>query len=122
MRDHGLTSAKEIAGYAPFDPLTREQAAKMFTQFAKALHFSALSGSVSCSFSDLAKADATLKASIQEACSLGLMQGNKGAFEPKAGMTKAQFITMLIRLTEGKRLDEHVNPWRANYFLKARKL
>lgn len=122
MRDYGLTNAKEIAGYAPFDPLTREQAAKMFAQFAKALQFSAISGSASCSFTDLAKADATLKASIQEACALGLMQGNKWAFEPKIGMTKAQFITMLIRLAEGKRLDEAVNPWRANYFLKAREL
>ncbi len=83
MRDHGLTSAKEIAGYAPFETLTREQAAKMFAQFAKALNFSALSGAVSCNFSDLAKADTSLKTSIQEACALGLMQGNKGAFEPK---------------------------------------
>ncbi len=122
MRDHGLTNAKDIASYAPFETLTREQAAKMFAQFAKALNFSALSGAVSCNFSDLAKADISLKTSIQEACALGLMQGNKGAFEPKIWLTKAQFTTMLIRLAEGKRLDENVNPRRANYFLKAKEL
>lgn len=122
MRDHWLTNAKDITNYAPFDPLTREQAAKMFTQFAKALNFSSLSGTISCNFRDLAKADASLKASIQEACALGLMQGNNGTFDPTTKLIKSQFITMLIRLSEGKHLDENVNPWRANYFLKAREL
>lgn len=43
MRDHGLTSANDISKYQPFSVLTREQAAKMFVQFAKALNFTALS-------------------------------------------------------------------------------
>jgi hypothetical protein len=37
-------------------------------------------------------------------------------------MTKSQFVTMLIRLYEGKRLDETTNPWWANYFIKAGEL
>ena len=120
MRENWLTNAKDTTSYNPFDYLTREQAAKMFSQFAKALNYEALTWEdISCEFSDLKEADPNLKTSIQEVCNLWLMQGNNGIFWPKTTITKSQFITMLIRLYEGKRLDESGNPWRANYFLKA---
>jgi len=120
MRENWLTNAKDTTTYNPFDYLTREQAAKMFSQFAKALNYEALTWEdISCEFSDLKEADPNLKTSIQEVCNLWLMQGNNGIFWPKTTITKSQFITMLIRLYEGKRLDESGNPWRANYFLKA---
>jgi hypothetical protein len=103
--------------------LTREQAAKMFAQFAKALWYSALSWEAnSCEFSDLKDADPTLKNSIQEVCNLWLMQGSNWKFSPKTTITKYQFITMLIRLYEWKRLDESWNPRWAQYFLKAGEL
>ena len=35
-------------------------------------------------------------------------------------MTKAQFIVALIRLLEGKQLDERTDPWWKNYFELAR--
>ena len=47
------------------------------------------------------------------------MQWSNWKFSPNAIMTKSQFVTMLIRLSEGKRLDETTNPWWANYFIKA---
>gem|GEM_PF-1031328 len=34
------------------------------------------------------------------------MQGNNSVFGPQLPLTKAQFITMLIRLSENKKLDE----------------
>lgn len=34
-------------------------------------------------------------------------------------MNKAQFITAMVRMFEGKRLDETANPRRTNYFQKA---
>lgn len=37
-------------------------------------------------------------------------------------MAKSEFITLLIRLAEGKKLDENQNPWWKNYFIKARDL
>ncbi len=123
MYDHKLTSASTISNYQPFSVLTREQAAKMFAQFAKALNYKQLSGSVSsCSFKDLNKSDINLRTSINEVCNLGLMQGNNGNFDPQIPMTKAQFITMIIRLSEGKRLDESGHPRRTAYFQKAREI
>ncbi|MDO4714182.1 MAG: hypothetical protein Q4B28_06150 [bacterium] len=71
MRENGLTNASAISSYAPFDALTREQAAKMFVQFAKLENFKALSGSTnSCNFSDLKYADPALKSSIEQVCQL----------------------------------------------------
>ncbi len=123
MHDHGMTSAKEIAAYQPFAPLTREQSAKMFAQFAKTLAFSPISGAkAQCQFKDLQQGDSSLRSSIAEVCQLGLMQGDGGVFSPKTELTKAQFITMLIRLSEGKRLNENENPRWIQYFLKAKEL
>ncbi len=123
MRDNGLTTAKDINSYMPFEYLTREQAAKMFLQFAKALGYTTpLEENPSCDFTDLKDADPNLVNSIKEVCQLWLMQWANWKFSPNAVMTKSQFITMLIRLYEGKRLDETTNPWWANYFIKAGEL
>ena len=123
MRDNGLTTAKDINSYMPFEYLTREQAAKMFLQFAKALGYTTpLEENPSCDFTDLKDADPNLVNSIKEVCQLWLMQWANWKFSPNAVMTKSQFVTMLIRLYEGKRLDETTNPWWANYFIKAGEL
>jgi hypothetical protein len=39
MNENGLTNSQDISSYAPFDNLTREQAAKMFAKFAKSLNY-----------------------------------------------------------------------------------
>ena len=123
MYDQKMTSSREISTYQPFAQLTREQAAKMFTQFAKALNISALTGgALPCKFRDLNQADSSLKSSIEEACKLGIMQGNNGYFSPQTILKKSEFITMLIRLSEGKRLNENGNPRWKDYFLKAKEL
>lgn len=44
------------------------------------------------------------------------MQGSNGSFSPKTTISKAQFIAAMIRLFEGKRLDETKNPRRTQYF------
>lgn len=123
MREYGLTNASDISTYLPFENLTREQAAKMLVQFAKIEGFAGLgSGNLSCNFSDLKTAENSLVSSIQEVCKLGLMQGSNGSFLPKQTLMKSEFITLLIRLSEGKKLDENQTPWWRNYFIKARDL
>lgn len=123
MKDAWLTSASDISTYNPFEYLTREQAAKMLVQFAKIENFKALSGAaLNCNFKDVNYANGGLATSIQQACQLGLMQGNNGLFSPGQTLAKSEFITLLIRLSEGKKLDENQNPWWKNYFIKAREL
>ena len=123
MKDAWLTSASDISTYNPFEYLTREQAAKMLVQFAKIENFKALSGAaLNCNFKDVNYANGGLATSIQQACQLGLMQGNNWLFSPGQTLAKSEFITLLIRLAEGKKLDENQNPWWKNYFIKAREL
>ena len=123
MRDHWLTAAKDTTSYSPFEFLTREQAAKMFLQFAKALNYTTpLEENPSCNFTDLKNANPDLISSIQWVCGLWLMQWSNWKFSPNTVMTKSQFVAMLIRLYEWKRLDENTNPWWANYFIKAGEL
>lgn len=38
---------------------------------------------------------------------------------PKATIKKAEFVTAMIRMFEGKKLDETGTPRRKNYFQKA---
>lgn len=123
MRDNWLTSAKDTTSYFPFQYLTREQAAKMFLQFAKALDYNTpLDENPSCDFTDLKEANPDLVSSIQGVCKLWIMQWGNWIFAPNAVMTKSQFVAMLVRLYEWKRLDETTNPWWANYFIKAGEL
>ncbi len=123
MRDNWLTSAKDSTAYLPFQYLTREQAAKMFFQFAHALDYTTpLEENPSCDFTDLKEANPDLVSSIQGVCKLWIMQWGNWIFAPNAVMTKSQFVAMLIRLYEWKRLEETTNPWWANYFIKAGEL
>ena len=123
MKEAWLTSASDINTYNPFEYLTREQAAKMLVQFAKIENFKSLSGTtLNCNFKDVNYANGGLATSIQQACQMGLMQGNNGLFSPGQTLAKSEFITLLIRLAEGKKLDESQNPWWKNYFIKAREL
>ena len=95
----------------------------MLVQFAKIENFKALSGAaLNCNFKDVNYANGGLATSIQQACQIGLMQGNNGLFSPGQTLAKSEFITLLIRLAEGKKLDENQNPWWKNYFIKAREL
>jgi hypothetical protein len=55
----------------PFQYLTREQAAKMFFQFAHALDYTtSLEENPSCDFTDLKEANPDLVSSIQGVCKL----------------------------------------------------
>ena len=123
MKEAWLTNASDINTYNPFEYLTREQTAKMLVQFAKIENFKSLSGAaLNCNFKDVNYANGGLATSIQQACQMGLMQGNNGLFSPGQTLAKSEFITLLIRLAEGKKLDESQNPWWKNYFIKAREL
>jgi len=122
MNDNGLTSFKTIPTYMPFELLNREQAAKILTMFAEVFKLKSINSSLNCVFQDIATADTSLISSIEQACQLGILQGSNGRFSPKTNMNKSEFIAAIIRLFEGKKLDETGNPRRKNYFEKAQEL
>ena len=123
MNDNGLTNFNTISTYKPFEVLLREQSAKIFDIFAKVFKFSQdkLTTTVpsECKFNDLSKTDAGLITNIQNVCEMGALAGGNGSFNPKGTLTKGQFITALIRLLEGKKLNESTNPRRTSYYQTA---
>lgn len=123
MNDNGLTNFSTITDYKPFEVLLREQAAKIFDIFAAKFNFSQekLSENIptECKFSDINKADPTLVTNIQNVCIMDILKGGNQIFDPKAQLTKWQFITALIRLVEGKKLDESKNPRWTDYYQTA---
>jgi hypothetical protein len=56
---------------------------------------------------------------IINVCSKSLMRGDgSGNFYPDQEITKAQFVTAIVRLIDGKQ-DETTTPWWENYYKKA---
>lgn len=70
-----MTRFTDESSFQPLQALTREQAAKFFAEFAKKELQKQPDLNMSCSFSDSAKIDPTLQASVIESCQLGLFQG-----------------------------------------------
>ncbi len=122
MNDNGLTNFQTIPEYMPFDILNREQAAKILGKFAKIFGLENNTKSFNCMFQDIQSADPSLITSIEESCQLGIMQWSQGKFFPKNNMNKSEFIAAIIRLFEGKKLDETTNPRWKGYFEKAQEL
>jgi len=116
MNDNGLTSYNNVTSYQPFEVLNREQAAKILVEFAKVFNFWSITTTSSCDFSDLSQSDTSLTTYIQQVCQLGIMQGSNWIFSPKTTISKAQFISAMIRLFEGKKLDETKSPRWTQYF------
>ncbi len=123
MNDKGLTSYSTITEYKPFEVLLREQSAKILDIFAKVFSFSqdklTTTLPTNCQFKDISKADWSLITHIENICKMEILQGGNQIFDPKGTLTKGQFITALIRLVEGKKLDETSNPRWTNYYQSA---
>lgn len=125
MNDNSLTNFKTIAEYRPFEILNREQAAKIISLFANIFSFGSTYSwalPAECIFKDISDADGSLMTYIEKACSMNIMKGSNSYFSPKWTINKSQFIAAIIRLFEGKTLDESTTPRWKNYFEKAQEI
>lgn len=125
MNDNSLTSYKTIQEYLPFEILTREQSAKILYTFAQVFNFTTnpnIALPAECIFTDISTADASLLTYIENACKSNIMKGKNNKFLPRNTINKAEFITAMIRMFEGKKLDETNTPRWKNYFEKANEM
>lgn len=125
MNDNGLTNFKTIQEYKPFEILNREQTAKILYNFWEVFKFMQTGHNTStetCIFKDIANIDASLVTYVEQACEIGMMNGSNGYFNPKWTINKSEFIAAVIRLFEGKKLDETTSPRWTNYFNKAQEI
>jgi hypothetical protein len=74
MYSNGLTSKSTLADYLPNNTMTREEASKFFSVFAKTIYDKSENSTAACSFYDIKRADPTLTSSITSACKLGIFK------------------------------------------------
>ena len=118
MHENGLTQYDNVSAYNAMGTLTRDQGSKFFTQYATTNLCLEADTSKTCTFSDLGQADPTLAQYVTSSCQLGIFQGSNGMFYPTASLTKAQFVTALVRSVSGMK-DENVTPRWKNYHAEA---
>ncbi len=118
MYDNGLTKFNTVESFSAAWNLTREQAAKFFTNFGVAAidNFQWFNHDNDCNFSDIGAADPTLAGSIQSACNLGIFKWSQWYFYPQQYLTQWQAIAVALRLMIGIQNEDRDDPWHTPYF------
>ena len=116
MYDNGITRYDSVENYRPFDSITRQEAAKIFTLFRNTIiQGTPDSAGANCVFTDMDLADPTLVSYITDACKLQILKWSNGLFNPLAILTKPQAVAILVRMLEWNQ-DETTNPrWQWYY-------
>jgi hypothetical protein len=90
----------------------------MLDKFAIATNMTEIRNFWTCEFSDVA-ADSEFKDAITRVCQYWIMAWAWDKFSPNQIVTKAEFVSMLIRLFDGKTLEENTNPRWLPYYKRA---
>ena len=109
LRSYEMTMFDSVDGFAPKRNLSREEAAKIFSNFAINVLCRKPDKNLSIHYSDVENADPTLKPYITLAYQLGVMKGSgmgDGTFRPFDAITKAEVNAVLIRMILKSYLDE----------------
>ena len=125
MHQEWLTIHSTAQAYKLDGNLRRDEAAKLFVKFLSLQTGTKLENGFivpeSCEFQDLDKARSDLKDSIKSACFQWIILWKNGKFSPDQTLTKAQGITILMRILEGKQSEPNPKEWWLNYYKLARK-
>jgi len=119
MYNSWLTMYNTIDNFLPNNTMTREEASKFFSVFAKIIFNKTEDTANTCSFRDINNADSTLKDSINSACRLGIFKWYNRYFSPFDKLTNAQAITVLMRIMVGQ-MEEPTTTFYTNYVAKAK--
>ena len=118
MYDMWMTSYNTTEAFMPYQTITRAQVAKMLDKFAIATNLTEIRNFGTCEFSDVASWS-EYKDAITRVCQYWIMAWSNDKFSPDKTVSKAEFVAMLIRLFDGKTLDETLNPWWTAYYKRA---
>ena len=121
LRSYEMTMFDNVDGFDPYRNLLREEAAKIFSNFAINVLCRKPDTNLSVKYSDVENANPTLKPYITLAYQLGVMKGSgmgDGKFRPKEYISKAEVNAVLIRMILKAYLDENKSEnkvWYAEY-------
>ena len=110
LRSYEMTMFDSVDGFAPKRNLSREEAAKIFSNFAINVLCRKPDTNLSVKYSDVENANPTLKPYITLAYQLGVMKGSgmgDGEFRPFDAISKAEVNAVLIRMILKSYLDEN---------------
>ena len=110
LRSYEMTMFDSVEGFAPKRNLSREEAAKIFSNFAINVLCRKPDTNLSVNYSDVGNANPTLKPYITLAYQLGVMKGSgmgDGKFRPFDAISKAEVNAVLIRMILKSYLDEN---------------
>ena len=109
LRSYEMTMFDSVEGFDPYRNLSREEAAKIFSNFAMHVLCRKPDINLSVNYSDVENANPTLKPYITLAYQLGVMKGSgmgDGKFRPFDAISKAEVNAVLIRMILKSYLDE----------------
>ena len=109
LRTYEMTMFDSVDGYDPYRDLSREEAAKIFSNFAINVLCRKPDLNLKVNYSDVENADPMLKPYITLAYQLGVMKGSRmgdGLFRPFDKITKAEVNAVLVRMILKSYLDE----------------
>ena len=109
LRSYEMTMFDSVDSFAPYRNLSREEAAKIFSNFAMHVLCRKPDMNLSVKYSDVENADPSLKPYITLAYQLGVMKGSgmgDGEFRPFDAISKAEVNAVLIRMILKSYLDE----------------
>ena len=121
LRSYEMTMFDSVDSFAPYRNLSREEAAKIFSNFAINVLCRKPDKNLSVNYSDVENADPSLKPYITLAYQLGVMKGSgmgDGEFRPFDSISKAEVNAVLIRMILKSYLDEKQSEnktWYAEY-------
>ena len=115
MYENWLTNYNEVDTYRPYDKVTREEMAKVISKLYDTEWLN-LDNSNTCTFKDNNKFSSEMSPYIYKICSLWIMKWSSWIFSPWKTLTRAQWLTTIIRLFEEKNLDESQNPRYTSYY------
>lgn len=118
LSSYEMTMFDSVDGYDPYRKLTREEAAKIFSNFAINVLCRKPDLNLHTNYVDVANANPTLKPYIELAYQLGIMKGHghgDGKFRPFDYISKAEVNAVLIRMILKSYLEENTGIWYQNY-------
>ena len=118
LRSYEMTMFDNVEGFDPYRNLSREEAAKIFSNFAINVLCRKPDMNLSVKYSDIENADPSLKPYITLAYQLGVMKGSgmgDGEFRPFDAISKAEVNAVLIRMILKSYLDEKETELKTRY-------
>jgi len=112
---YDLTRYNGTVDFRPSDDMTREEAARLLSEFARNVLCRKPHMVYNASFIDIDGADATLMPYIKDAYELGIFKGHKGLFRPFDKITHQEFASAVMRLLTNTIDVEATNDWWKSY-------